>query len=114
MTLTLKFFLLTALVILALLTACDTTIPTPPPISINITAVDNQQALNQAVAEALAGTDQANTHLTETVIANNGMTLTPSSTPTLTPTPTVTPTRQVTATPTALPSETLTPTYIPL
>ncbi|MEP6985424.1 MAG: DUF4397 domain-containing protein, partial [Chloroflexota bacterium] len=89
-------------------------IPTVPPITVNITAVNNQQALDQAVAEALAATDQANAHITETVIANHGMTLTPSTTPTITPTSTATATRRVTATLTPQPTETLTPTYIPL
>lgn len=109
-----KFFSFILIVILAALTACDTSIPTPPPITINITAVDDTQALGQAVAEALTATGQANVHLTETVIANNGMTLTPSSTPTITPTDTITPTRPVTATPTPVPTDTLTPTYLPL
>jgi hypothetical protein len=108
-----KFFALIGLIILAALTACESNIPTPPPITVYVTAVENQQAVDNAVAEALAATNQANAHLTETVIANNGMTLTPSSTPTITPTPTVTATRRVTATLTPLPSETLTPTYIP-
>ncbi len=102
------------LVILAVLAACDTSIPTPPPINIGVTMVPNSTALGQAVAEALTATGQANAYLTETVIANNGMTLTPSTTPTITPTSTITPTRRVTATPTALPSDTLTPTYLPL
>lgn len=109
-----KFFSLIALVILIVLTACDTTVQQPPPVTIVITAVDDQQALDQAVAEALTATGQANAYLTETVIANNGMTLTPSSTPTITPTATITPTRPVTATPTPLPTDTLTPTYLPL
>ncbi len=114
MTLKSKFFSLIVLLIVAVLTACDTSIPTPPPITINITAVDNQQALQQAVAEALESTSQANARITETIIANNGMTLTPSATPTITPTFTITPTRRVTPTPTPQPSDTLTPTYIPL
>ncbi len=109
-----KFFSLILIIVLAALTACDTSVPSPPPITINITAIDDTQALGQAVAEALTATGQANAHLTETVIANNGMTLTPSTTPTITPTSTITPTRPVTATPTALPSDTLTPTYIPI
>lgn len=114
MTLKPRFFSLIVLVILAVLTACDTAIPTPPPITINITAVSDTDALGQAVAEALAATDQANARLTETVIANNGMTLTPSSTPTITPTPSPTATRLVTTTPTLTPTDTLTPTYLPV
>ncbi len=109
-----KFFSLIVVVILAVLTACDTSVPAPPPINIGITVVPNTTALGQAVGEALTATFVANAHLTETVIANNGMTLTPSSTPTITPTPTITATRPVTATPTPLPTATLTPTYIPL
>lgn len=109
-----RLYSLIVIVILAALAACDTSIPTPPPITINITAVDDTQALGQAVAEALTATGQANVHLTETVIANNGMTLTPSSTPTITPTDTITPTRPVTATPTPIPTDTFTPTFLPL
>lgn len=109
-----KLFSCVTLLLLALLAACDTTIPTPPPITINITAVENTQALAQAVDEALAATNQANAYITETIIANNGMTLTPSPTPTITPTPSITPTRPVTATRTPTPTETLTPTYEPI
>ena len=64
--------------------------------------------------EALAATNEANARITETVIANHGMTLTPSSTPTITPTFTASPTREVTPTPLPPPSDTLTPTYVSL
>lgn len=109
-----KLFLCCIGLVMALLAACDTSIPTPPPISINITAVDNTTALAQAVAEAVAATDQAHAHMTETVIANNGMTLTPSHTPTITPTPSATATRPVTATRTPTATQSLTPTYQPI
>ncbi len=110
----LKSFSYLLLVFVLLLAACDSQLPTPPPIVINITAVENSTALAQAIDEALVATEQANAHLTETVIANNGMTLTPSSTPTITPTPTISPTRPITATPTLTPSTTFTPTYNPI
>jgi len=109
-----KLFSCVVLLLLALLAACDTTIPTPPPITINITAVDDTAALAQAVTEAIGATSQANAYITETIIANNGMTLTPSPTPTITPTPSITPTRPVTATRTPTPTDTLTPTYDPI
>ncbi len=109
-----KLFSYILLLILTLLAACDTTIPTPPPISIGITAVENTTALAQAVDEALAATNQANAHMTETVMANNGITLTPSHTATITPTPSITATRPVTATRTPTPTETFTPTYEPI
>lgn len=95
------------------LAACDTAIPTMPPITVNITAVENSTALAQSVAEAITETAQVNIGLTETVLAQGGITLTPSSTPTLTPTLTPSPTRFVTATPTPRPSETPTPTFAP-
>lgn len=96
-----------------LVAACDTSIPTPPAITVEITVVSDTQALNQAVAEALDGTQQASFAQTATIIAQGGITYTPS--PTLTPsnTPTITPTRFVTSTPTPRPSDTPTATYAP-
>ncbi len=106
-----SLLLLALLVVVAALTGCDTEIPTPPAITVVITAVDNTDALAQGVAEALTSTAQVNIGLTETVLAQGGVTLTPSNTPTITPTSTVTPTRFFTATPTPIPSATLTPTF---
>jgi hypothetical protein len=99
------------ILLMAALAACDTAIPTAPPITVNITAVENSTALAQAVSEAITATAKVNIGLTETVLAQGGITLTPSNTPTLTPTLTPTPTRFVTATPTPRPSETPTPTF---
>jgi Domain of unknown function (DUF4397) len=94
----------------AALVACDTTIPPAPPVTVVITAVDNTTALAQAVQEAMNATDQANIDLTATVLAQGGVTLTPSNTPTetLSPTPTVTRFVTATSTPTATPSPTAT------
>lgn len=102
------------ILLMAALAACDTAIPTAPPITVNITAVENSTALAQAVSEAITATAKVNIGLTETVLAQGGITLTPSNTPTLTPTLTPTPTRFVTATPTPRPSETPTPTFVPI
>ncbi len=103
------------LVLLAALlaAACDTAIPSPPPITVVITAVDDTAALADGVAQALTGTAQVQIGLTETVLALGGITLTPSSTPTPSPTPAVVPTRQVSPTATFTPSVTPTPTFVP-
>ncbi|MEO8607718.1 MAG: DUF4397 domain-containing protein [Chloroflexota bacterium] len=100
-------------ILLTALAACDTGVPPAPPITVVITVVPNTAALQQAVVEALDGTQQASLAQTATVFAQGGVTYTPS--PTLTPseTPTITPTRYVTSTPTPLPSDTPTPTYAP-
>ena len=103
--------LLALLVIVTAVASCDTEIPTPPAITVVITAVDNTDALAQGVAEALTSTAQVNIGLTETVLAQGGVTLTPSTTPTVTTTPTATTTRFFTPTPTLVPSATLTPTF---
>ncbi len=100
-------------VVMVALVACDTTIPTAPPVTVNITVVPNTTALGEAVHEALVMTDEFNIGATETVLAQGGVTLTPSRTPTITLTPTVTPTRFVTLTPTPTPSNTTTPTFAP-
>lgn len=108
---TLKYL---ALIVLVALAACDTAVPAPPPITVVITAVDDKVALDAAVTQAIGGTYQYHIGLTETVFAQGGITLTPSTTPTITPTLTVSPTRFVTVTPTPFPTETFTPTYLPL
>ncbi len=95
------------------LVACDTTIPPVPPITVNITAVDNTTALAEGIHEALAGTDQAHIGQTATVLAQGGITLTFTPTPTVTITPSPTVTRFVTDTPTVTPSETATATFAP-
>jgi hypothetical protein len=103
------------LLLAAVLVGCDgSTVPPPPPITVVITAVDDTAALEQGVAEALAATAQVNIGLTETVLAQGGVTLTPTVTPTASITPTATTTRDVTATITPTPTETQTPTYSPL
>lgn len=93
--------------------ACDTAIPSPPPITVVITAVDDTAALADGVAQALTGTAQVQIGLTETVLALGGITLTPSSTPTPSPTPAAVPTRLVSPTATFTPSVTPTPTFPP-
>jgi hypothetical protein len=102
-----------AIIFAAAAAACDTGVPPAPPITVWITVVPNTTALNQAVIEALDGTQQASFAQTATIVAQGGITYTPS--PTLTPsqTPTLTPTRHVSDTPTPPPSDTPTPTYAP-
>jgi len=105
---------LTLALILAVATAaCETNLPPPPPITVEITVVSDTEALQQGIAEALYGTEQASLAQTATIDAQGGITYTPS--PTLTPsqTPTVTVTRFVTPTRTPAPSDTPTPTYAP-
>ncbi len=102
--------------LLVMLVACQPRqIPTAPDITVVITVVNDQQALDNAVGEALTATQQANIFITETILAQGGVTLTP--TPTRTPTatplpPTETPFRSPTPTPT--PTHTPTPTIAPL
>jgi len=96
-----------------LIAACETDLPPPPLITVEITVVSDTQALEQAVAEALGGTEQAGLAQTATILAQGGVTYTPSPTATPSRTPTITPTRFVTATRTPPPSETPTPTYAP-
>ncbi|MBZ0289185.1 MAG: hypothetical protein K8I30_16310, partial [Anaerolineae bacterium] len=88
-----KLFLTLAVTAAALAAACDTNVPPAPPITVEITVVSDTQALEQAVVEALDGTQQASFAQTATIVAQGGVTYTPS--PTLTPssTPTTTPTR---------------------
>lgn len=103
------------LFIIGLIAACEAQVPAPPIVTVNITAVNDQAALDDAVALALTSTAVQNIHLTETQLAARNITLTPSSTPTLTPTPrppTATPI--LSPTPTLLPTATSTPTYAAL
>ena len=101
------------LILLVLIAACDSDIPSPPLVTVVVTVVDDTQALSNAVTQAIGGTESAALAQTATVFAQGGVTLTPSSTPTASPTPTLAPTRFVTATRTPLPSETPTSTYVP-
>jgi hypothetical protein len=105
-------FTLLALVLMAFIAACEG-IPNPPAVTVVVTVVDDTSALDQAVANAVVGTDQAHQAETATVFAQGGVTLTPS--PTLTPTFTATasPTRYVTPSRTPPASETPTATFIP-
>jgi hypothetical protein len=107
-----SYFLLAALM-MVLIAACDPEIPDPPAVTVNVTVVDDTQALEQGIAEALAATQAAADAQTATVFAQGGVTYTPS--PTLTPsfTPTASATRFVTATRTPPPSDTPTSTYVP-
>lgn len=102
------------LFVLLVLVACDSAIPSPPAVTVIITAVDDTQALQQGVAEALTGTAQVQAGLTETVFAQGGITLTPSTTPTSTAMPSITPTRFVTATRTPTATSSPTSTFSPV
>lgn len=107
--------LLVFLTLTLLVAACDATgaPPVVPPVTVVITAVDDTAALNDAVAEALTGTAQVNIRATETVLAQGGITLTPSPTPTVSPTLPPRPTLAVTPTWTFTPTITPTPTFVP-
>ncbi len=93
--------------------ACEPEIPTPPAVTVVITAVNNQAAVDDAVNATLTQVAAEYLAQTATVSAQGGVTLTPS--PTLTPsqTPTQAPTRFVSPTPTPLPTNTPTPTFAP-
>ncbi len=108
--------LLVLILSLTIITAgCDANVQAPPPITVVITAVNDQQALDDAVNAALTATAQENTYATETQLARAAISLTPSITPTITPTlapPTATP--FLSPTPTSTATETLTPTLAPL
>jgi hypothetical protein len=101
------------LIVAVTVAACDSNLPPPPLITVEITVVSDTQALEQAVAEALGATEQAGMALTATIDAQGGITYTPSPTATPSRTPTATPTRFVTPTRTPLPTDTVTPTYAP-
>ncbi len=113
MSLKAKYSLL-LLLVMVIVAACDTTIPPAPPVTVWITAVSDEELLQQSVEEALTGTAQGNARLTETVLAQGGVTLTPSRTPTSTYTPTLAPTVFLTATRTPTPTRTPTATFVPL
>ncbi|MBZ0282821.1 MAG: DUF4397 domain-containing protein [Anaerolineae bacterium] len=100
-------------VVMIVLAACEPTIPNVPAITVVITAVDDTDALADAVTREVGATVQAWMGETATVMAQGGVTLTPSITPTPTVTETPSPTRFVTNTPTRIPSETPTSTYAP-
>lgn len=110
---TLPIIFLGLLALMIALAACEPTIPAVPQITVVITAVDDTQALADAVTRDVGATVEAWLGETATVMAQGGVTLTPSITPTPTVTETPTPTRFVTNTPTRIPSETPTPTYAP-
>lgn len=95
------------------LAACDPSLPPVPPITVVITAVDDTEALAAAVTQAVGATAQYYDGQTATVMAQGGVTLTPSITPTPTTTYTPSATRFFTATPTPVPSATQTPTFAP-
>ncbi len=101
-------------ILVAVLAACDTSVPNPPPITVVITAVDDTTALADGVAQALTGTALNSVALTETEFARQGITLTPTltATPTHTP-PEPSPTRPGPPTATYTPSITPTPTFAP-
>jgi hypothetical protein len=110
-----RSLLFLVLLVSLLVAACDATaVPTLPPITVVITAVDDTEALAGGVAQALTGTAQVFIGATETVLAQGGVTLTPSPTPTQTPTLPPRTARPASPTPTLTPTVTPTPTFAPL
>jgi hypothetical protein len=106
--------LLLALVAL-LIAACEAVPTAPPQITVVITAVSDQQALDDAVAGALTATAVQDARATETSLAQANISVTPSATPTSTHTPLPpTETPFLSPTPTPPPTQTLTPTPAPL
>src|SRR5262249_16234452 len=103
----LSIFLLVVLLV-GIIVSCDTNIPAPPQVTVNITMVENENAVEDAVNQALTATAVQNIHITETVLAQGGITLTPTPTSTFTLTP-----RPPTATPFLSPTPTDTPTITP-
>ncbi len=101
------------MLVILLAAACDSAVPTLPPIIVTVNAINDSTAVAQGISDALTGTAQINIGLTETVFAQGGVTLTHTPTPTVTLTPTASPTRLVTATATLTPSTTPSPTYVP-
>lgn len=104
--------------VLWLVAACLPQVPNVPPnVQVPITVVSDEEALENAVAEALTSTVDAGIYATETALAEAGITLTPSVTPTITPSPTVVPTNTPTLSPTPTltvePSATILPTNTP-
>src|SRR5262245_26473959 len=99
---------LLVILLVGIIVSCDTNFPAPPQVTVNITMVENQNALNDAVNEALTATAAQNIHVTETILAQGGITLTPTPTSTYTLTP-----RPPTATPVLSPTPSDTPTITP-
>jgi hypothetical protein len=100
--------------LLGVMAGCQTEVPAPPQITVNITAVSDQGAVDNAVQATLTEIGQQQAYIRETELALGGITLTPSPTHTTTftpPPPTGTPTTPPSRTPT--PSDTPTATYIP-
>jgi hypothetical protein len=97
-----------------LLAACSTGVPTElPTIVVNITAVQNQAAVDNAVNATLTSIAAANNAATQTAMARAGTPVTSTPTPTITPSATATVPPRVTATPSVTPSITPTPTFLP-
>lgn len=106
--------LIIAFLVCGVLAACDTDIPAPPRITVVITAIENEAALEDAVNDALTATSEFSVPITQTALALEGVTLTPTRTPTATETPLPpTATRFLTATATPTATATSTPTYLP-
>jgi hypothetical protein len=104
-----------AVMLAGIIASCDTNIPAPPQVTVNITLVSNESALSDAVNEALTGTAMQNVYATETALERGGMTLTPTPTSTFTLTPRPpTATRVLSPTPTQTPTITPTLTFVPL
>jgi hypothetical protein len=102
------------ILIAILAAACDSTIPTVPPITVFVTAVDDTTALADGVAQALTGTAFNSAGLTETQFARQGITLTPTPTATATATPLPpTVTSQLAPSASYTPSKTPTATFAP-
>jgi hypothetical protein len=102
------------LLLLLLMAACSTGVPTElPTIVVNITAVQNQAAVDNAVNATLTSIAAANNSATQTSMALAGTPVTSTPTPTITPSATETTQSRVTATPSVTPSITPTPTFMP-
>ncbi|MBZ0294751.1 MAG: DUF4397 domain-containing protein [Anaerolineae bacterium] len=106
---------LLALLMVTVVAACDSTVASPPQITVVVTLVPAEEALDDAVAGALTATAQQQIYATETALANQGVTLTPTATPTVTRTPLPpTATEYLSPTPTDTPTSTVSPTFAPL
>lgn len=106
---------LLAILSLVVLSACDTSVSAPPPITVVVTLVSAEDALDDAVADAITATAQQQNAATETALANEGVTLTPTATATATWTPLPpTATEYLSPTPTHTPTSTASPTFAPL
>lgn len=100
--------------LLLVVTACETGDLPPITVVVPITAVEDQGAVDNAVNATLTSIAEVAFGQTATVVAQGGITYTPSATFTPSITPTPTPTRIITNTPTPRPSETATPTFAPI